>query len=129
MSPCQSRTHRLQLTVRSEWSREEEQWTEPGAEFLPDLIISTTKVSLEASWDLAASALITDNKVVAVRCENQMRETGVLELYVWSAGWIMIRVILKFKYCRENERVFYSALTGSHLNLKVCVAKQSRKLE
>ena len=56
----------MAAAVRCEWSREEEQLTEPGAEFLQDFIISTTKVSLEASWELAASALITDNKMVAV---------------------------------------------------------------
>ena len=64
--PARAVSIALAAAVRCEWSSEEEQLTEPGAEFLTDLIISTTKVSLEASWELAASALITPNKMVAV---------------------------------------------------------------
>ena len=105
----------------NEWKRCFIDVTEPRAEFLTDLIISTTKVSLEVPWDLAATALITDNKMVAVWWGNQTGKTGVMALGIWSAGLILIRVTLHLMQCRLKEQAFVSTSGGSHLNLPVRV--------
>ena len=75
MAPTLPEQSPLAAAVRCEWSREEEQLTEPGAEFLQDFIISTTKVSLEASWEPAGTFLIMANKMVAVTWGSHMGKT------------------------------------------------------